>query len=136
MGNDCNCDTKPKPRKKEKKNEKGAPTQIEMKTYVMAAQAKINIYRQRKVSTIQSKRKELASLLRSGNLEIAYEWSLHENGSNDYASLLQQVQLKLDRYRCLQLKVHCQAVEKCDIKLQAKNKKVVDVSAGDGADVL
>lgn len=44
---------------------------LEFKTYVMSAQAKINIYRQRKVNAIQQRRKELANLLRANNIEVA-----------------------------------------------------------------
>ena len=47
------------------------PTPLEVKTYIMAAQAKINIYRQRKVTAIKKLRVEISNCLRSGNLEVA-----------------------------------------------------------------
>lgn len=47
------------------------PTALEIKTMLMAAQGKINLYRQRKVNTINARRKEIVNCLRSGNIEIA-----------------------------------------------------------------
>ena len=47
------------------------PTVLEVKTYIMAAEAKIKIYRQRVVSSIKKLRMEIANCLRSGNIEVA-----------------------------------------------------------------
>ncbi|MCQ2816047.1 MAG: IST1 family protein [archaeon] len=57
--------------KKSKKPKFKPPTPIEVKTYLMAAQAKISIYRQRKVTSIKQRRMEIANCLKSGNIEVA-----------------------------------------------------------------
>lgn len=62
MGNN---DTKPK--------YQGAPPvrPIEIKTYVMSCQAKMSLYRNKKVNEIRKKKEEIVSALRQNNLDIA-----------------------------------------------------------------
>ena len=50
---------------------KKVPTAIEVKTYIMVAQNKLTLYRNKKVNMIKMKRKEIAHSLRENNLDVA-----------------------------------------------------------------
>ena len=63
MGND----QKGKPKQQAPK----MPTAIEVKTYIMIIQNKLNLFRNKKVSSIKQKKKEIAKCLRENNLEVA-----------------------------------------------------------------
>ena len=50
---------------------KKVPTAMEIKTYIMVAQNKLTLFRNKKVHLIKQKRKEIAKHLRENNLDIA-----------------------------------------------------------------
>lgn len=56
---------------KKQEQKKKPPTAIEIKTYIMVAQNKLTLYRNKKVNLIKQKRKEIAKNLRENNLDIA-----------------------------------------------------------------
>ena len=47
------------------------PTQAEIKTYIMIAQNKLSLFRNKKVDSIRKKRQEIAKCLRENNLDVA-----------------------------------------------------------------
>ena len=47
------------------------PTQSEIKTYIMIAQNKLSLFRNKKVDSIRSKKREIGKCLRENNLDVA-----------------------------------------------------------------
>ena len=62
MGND---------EKKNKKNSLKVPTAMEVKTYIMVAQNKLTLFRNKKVYSIKQKRQEIGKCLKENNLDVA-----------------------------------------------------------------